>query len=61
MEKNKTSCEYCSNYQFDDEYSYYVCEVNLDEDEMNRFLTDSYYNCPYFQFNNEYKIVKKQM
>lgn len=61
MAKGKTNCEYCSNYQFDEEYNCYVCEVNLDEDEVSKFMTDSFYNCPYFQFNDEYKIVRKQM
>lgn len=56
-----TNCEYCMNYIFDDECNCYICDVNLDEDEMVRFLGDSYYNCPHFQFNDEYKIVRKQM
>lgn len=59
--KTKSSCECCSNYVYDEEYGYYECEVNLDEDEMVRFLQDKFYNCPYFQLDNEYKIVKKQM
>lgn len=56
-----TNCEYCLNYVYDDEYNCYVCDVNLDEDEMVRFLSNSYRNCPHFQFNDEYKIVRKQM
>lgn len=62
MEKKKTAnCEYCSNYVYDEEYGYYSCDVNLDEDEMGRFMTNTFQNCPYFQMNNEYKIVRKQM
>ena len=34
---------------------------NLDEDEMAHFMQDTYYNCPYFQMGDEYKIVRKQM
>ena len=56
-----TNCEYCMNYVHDDEYNCYICEVSLDEDEMVRFLSDSYHDCPHFQFNDEYKIVRKQM
>ena len=55
MKKEKqaqTRCEYCSNY---------ICDVNLDEDEMSHFLRDTFYHCPYFQMNDEYKIVRKQM
>ena len=46
-------CEYCSNYIYDEDLGYYVCDVNLDEDEMSRFLSDTFYNCPYFQMEDE--------
>ena len=59
--KGKTNCDCCINFIYDEEYSCYVCQANLDEDEMRRFLGDSFYNCSYFQFNDEYKIVRKQM
>lgn len=57
----KTNCECCGNYYYDDEYGCFVCEVDLDEDEMARFMTNSFDHCPYFQFNDEYRIVRKQM
>lgn len=56
-----TNCESCTNYVYDEELDYYVCAVNLDEDEMRRFLSGSNYNCPYFRLDDEYGIVKKQM
>lgn len=61
MKKASGGCEYCSNYIYDEEYGYYVCDVNLDEDEMYRFLKNEVRSCPYFQMNDEYKIVRKQM
>lgn len=30
-------CDTCGNYQYDEDYEYYVCMVDLDEDEMSRF------------------------
>ena len=33
---------------------------NLDEDEMQRFMTSQTFNCPYFNFYDEYGIVRKQ-
>lgn len=57
----KTNCECCKNYSYDEDYNYYVCLVDLDQDEMVKFISNSFYNCPYFQFNDEYKIVRKQM
>lgn len=59
--KGKASCEYCSNYIYDEDLNYYVCDVNLDEDEMARFVSGNYRDCPYFQMGDEYKIVRKQM
>ena len=37
--KKATSCESCTFYAWDDEYEYYVCEADLDEDEMSSFLS----------------------
>lgn len=55
------TCESCINYTYDEEYDCYVCQVNLDEDDMHRFLSYSVFNCPHYQYNNEYKIVNKQI
>ena len=53
-------CESCAHYCFDDEYEYYYCDVNLDEDDMARFITGNLENCHFFQLYDEYKIVEKQ-
>ena len=39
-------CETCRNYVYD---------------EMYRFLSGSTDSCPYYQLDNEYLIVRKQM
>ena len=52
-------CEFCANFVSDDEFGDY-CNINLDEDEMARFLTRSTDTCHYFQLYDEYKIVRKQ-
>ncbi|WP_167958115.1 DUF6472 family protein [Anaerosporobacter faecicola] len=59
--KTSSNCESCSNYVYDEDYECYICEVNLDEDEMVRFLQDRHFSCPYYQLDDEYKIVRKQM
>lgn len=59
--KGKASCDYCTNYIYDEDLNYYVCDANLDEDEMARFVSGNYRDCPYFQMGDEYKIVRKQM
>ena len=32
--KPHSSCELCANYVYDEDYEAYVCDVNLDEDEI---------------------------
>ena len=53
-------CEQCVYYVFDEDWECYVCEVNLDEDEMSRFLSGSNFECPYFRYDDEYGVVRKQ-
>lgn len=53
-------CEYCMNYEYDEEYDCMVCSVDLDEDEMYRFITNTNKDCPYYRMGDEYAIVRKQ-
>ena len=55
------SCETCANYAYDEEEDFYECDVNMDEDDYARFISTSYKECPYYQSNDEYKIVRHQM
>lgn len=55
------NCESCGNFIYDEEYEEYYCQMELDEDEYGRLVQDSNYKCPYFIFNDEYKIVRHQM
>ena len=56
-----TNCDDCVNYVYDEECDCWVCLVNLDEDEMCRFLGGNTRNCPYYRYYNEYKSVQKQI
>ena len=41
-------------FGYDEEFEEYFCEVNLDEDEMEKFLTDSFQGgCPYYRLEDE--------
>ena len=55
----QTSCESCVFYVYDND-GYAECDVSLDEDEMARLMGTSYSSCPYYQSDDEYKIVRKQ-
>ena len=55
------NCEDCMHYAYDDEYESYVCEMDLDQDEMEQFLRGTFKSCPFYEPGDEYKIVRKQM
>ena len=47
-------CESCAFYSYDEDYDDYVCEMDLDEDEMVRFLSNQSSQCPYWRPGDEY-------
>ena len=55
-----TNCDDCANYVYDEECDCWICLVNLDEDEMYRFMSGTNYNCPYYDSDDEYAIARKQ-
>lgn len=56
-----SNCDLCAHYVYDEEDDFYECMVNMDEDDYARFMTGSYESCPYFQMDDEYRVVRKQM
>lgn len=56
----KSNCDDCANYIYDEECDCYTCLVNLDEDEMYRFLTGTNRECPYYDPTDEYYLARKQ-
>ena len=59
--KTEGSCESCEFYEYDDYTDSYYCKLNLDEDEMSRFLGRSTGGCHYYRFYDEYKSVQRQI
>ena len=57
----KNQCDTCMYYGYDEDYECYTCQMDLDEDEMYRFLTGTNQNCPYYKYGDEYTIVRHQM
>ena len=55
-----TNCDDCVNYVYDEKCDCWTCLVNLDEDEMYRFMCGTNYNCPYYSSDDEYSIARKQ-
>lgn len=58
---SQKNCDSCMNYEYDEDYECYICAVDLDEDEMARFISDSQRDCPYYKYGDEYTIVRKQI
>ena len=54
-------CETCWYYDYDEEFEEYFCIMDLDEDEMYRFLSGSKADCPYFRLDDEYAVVRHQI
>lgn len=56
----KTNCDECAFYVYNDDFECYQCEINMDEDEMYRFMSASDYTCPYFRAEDDYFLARKQ-
>ena len=56
-----SNCDSCVNYGYDEDYESYSCMVNLDEDEMFRFLSGDNRECPYYRLDDEYAVVRHQI
>ena len=59
--KQTVNCETCVFYDYDEDYDSYECSVNLDQDELARFLSGHTAACPFYRFYDEYKSVQKQI
>ena len=56
-----SNCEECLHFDYDDESESWFCTMDLDEDEMERFLAGRNRSCPYYRYYDEYKSVHKQI
>ena len=54
------NCEECVYYDYDDEYEAYYCTMDLDEDEMERFLRSANDACPFYRRGDDYQTARRQ-
>lgn len=54
------NCESCAFYSYDEEYDDYVCQAELDEDDMVRFLSGRTAACPFWRPGDEYRTARRQ-
>lgn len=55
-----SKCDTCLYYDYDEEMDYYVCGMLLDEDELYKFISDTFSDCPYYRMGDDYTISRKQ-
>ena len=58
---NGYNCDSCRNYAYDEEYEEYACMMDMDEDDYARLLSSERKECPYYDGDDDYKIVRHQM
>ena len=56
----KSNCEECIYYNYDEESDSYDCSVNLDEDDMERFLKSAADACPFYRRGGDYESARRQ-
>lgn len=56
-----SNCETCAYYAYDEEYDEYLCEADIDEDDMARMAQGHLKACPYYRNGDEYAVVRHQM
>ena len=61
VKKSVGTCDSCVFYDYDEDYDANFCRVNLDQDEMSRFLSGRTAACPFYRFYDEYKSFHKQI
>ena len=60
MKKERTNCDTCAFYGYDEDYEAYVCDMDMDEDDYMRLMSDERFQCPYYRLGDEYAVVRKQ-
>ena len=62
VNKHQTpTCDSCIHYVTDEDSPDAYCEMDLDEDERMNYSLSGMYRCPFYQFNDEYINVRKQI
>lgn len=54
------NCEECVHYDYDSSSDEYFCTVDLDEDEMERFLRGVNAACPFYHRGDDYSTARRQ-
>ncbi len=55
-----TNCEECVHCDYDEEEDVNYCTMDLDEDEMERFLRNANSDCPFYRRGDDYVTARRQ-
>ena len=55
-----SNCEECVFFDYDEEIDANFCSMDLDEDEMDRFLRSDFRNCPFYRRGDDYSTARRQ-
>ncbi len=53
-------CDTCWYYDYDEEYDEYYCMMDLDEDEVYRYLHSCQSRCPFYRQGDDYTLARRQ-
>ncbi len=53
-------CDTCWYYDYDETYDEYACMMELDEDEVYRYLYSRQARCPYYRQGDDYTLSRRQ-
>ena len=53
-------CDTCWYYDYDEEYEEYYCMMDMDEDEVYRYLVAKQSRCPFYRQGDDYTLARKQ-
>ena len=43
------SCDTCAYLMYDEDMEEYVCDINMDEDDYGRLMSNGFKGCPYYR------------
>ena len=55
-----SNCDECVHYDYDEELEAWCCTMDLDEDEMERFLRGVNDTCPFYRRGDDYETARRQ-
>lgn len=56
----RKKCDLCVYGEYDTDAGDLICQISMDQDEYIRYQMTGAKHCPYFEWEDEYHLVRKQ-